>query len=421
MSPPPKKAPAKKAAPRGKAAAKVVASADDDDEAAPVKPAPKGRGRKAAVIIDSDEEEVPKPAAVKPAAKPAAKNARGAKAKTAVIDDSEDDDDVPNHESMQVSPAPKSGGQEAVYDFDEASPVPKAVQKRPLAKKPAALKDEVPFITDYKEYHTDLDVRFVVSLSAENMQLALKEGLNKKFKLSTTMGTTNMMLFNKDGKITKYPQPEDIMREFFDVRIDFYERRKKFLLYVAEQEMLRLSNKVRFILGVVNGEIKVSNRKKKLIEVDLERMGFDKLLKSGIPGVKMAASGAGAEDDGNENSEESAEGAAPAAAPGMSYEYLLSMPIYSLTLEKVEQLCTERDGKQVEVDSLKATTCKDLWLTDLDCFLEGLTQMEETEAAEALKLTKQQAQACNGKNRARGAGKKKATSDSDMSEDDDDF
>ncbi|KAK3287336.1 hypothetical protein CYMTET_5151 [Cymbomonas tetramitiformis] len=282
-------------------------------------------------------------------------------------------------------------------------------------------KDEVPFITDYKEYHTDLDVRFVVSLSAENMQLALKEGLNKKFKLSTTMGTTNMMLFNKDGKITKYPQPEDIMREFFDVRIDFYERRKKFLLYVAEQEMLRLSNKVRFILGVVNGEIKVSNRKKKLIEVDLERMGFDKLLKSGIPGVKMAASGAGAEDDGNENSEESAEGAAPAAAPGMSYEYLLSMPIYSLTLEKVEQLCTERDGKQVEVDSLKATTCKDLWLTDLDCFLEGLTQMEETEAAEALKLTKQQAQACNGKNRARGAGKKKATSDSDMSEDDDDF
>jgi DNA topoisomerase-2 len=68
--------------------------------------------------------------------------------------------------------------------------------------KPEA-KDAVPFILDYKEHHTDVSVNFEVTLSEANMKVALAEGLHKKFKLSTTMSTTNMHLFNKDGVIQK--------------------------------------------------------------------------------------------------------------------------------------------------------------------------------------------------------------------------
>ena len=40
------------------------------------------------------------------------------------------------------------------------------------------------------------------------MNIAKEEGLVKKFKLTTTIGTTNMDLFDSDGKIRKYDTPE---------------------------------------------------------------------------------------------------------------------------------------------------------------------------------------------------------------------
>jgi DNA topoisomerase-2 len=46
---------------------------------------------------------------------------------------------------------------------------------------------------------------------------------------------------------------------------------------VAEAEALRIDNKVRFILAVISGDIKISNRKKADIERDLDAMGFDRL------------------------------------------------------------------------------------------------------------------------------------------------
>ena len=45
----------------------------------------------------------------------------------------------------------------------------------------------------------------------------------------------------------------------------------------AEAELLKLSNKVRFVLAVVSGELKISNQKKADIEADLDAMGFDRL------------------------------------------------------------------------------------------------------------------------------------------------
>lgn len=61
---------------------------------------------------------------------------------------------------------------------------------------------------DYKEYNTDTRVHFEVSLSEENMKIALQEGLLKKFTLTTTVNTSNMHLFDSKGIIHKYETPE---------------------------------------------------------------------------------------------------------------------------------------------------------------------------------------------------------------------
>jgi len=53
-----------------------------------------------------------------------------------------------------------------------------------------------------------------------------------------------------------------------------------------------------------------------------------------------------------------------------SYDYLLGMPLWNLTFEKVEELKKQRNLKQIEFDNLKAKSVEDIWLGELDNLLE---------------------------------------------------
>lgn len=48
-------------------------------------------------------------------------------------------------------------------------------------------------------------------------------------------------------------------------------------MQAAEAELLRISNRVRFIKSVIAGTLKVNNRKKADVEADLEAQKFDRL------------------------------------------------------------------------------------------------------------------------------------------------
>lgn len=50
-------------------------------------------------------------------------------------------------------------------------------------------KAEAPFIGDYKEYHTDTTVHFSITMSQEKLAEAVAAGIEKKFKLQTTIST----------------------------------------------------------------------------------------------------------------------------------------------------------------------------------------------------------------------------------------
>jgi DNA topoisomerase II len=82
------------------------------------------------------------------------------------------------------------------------------------------------FIKDYKDYNTHTKVHFVIQMEEKNMQAALADGLETKFKLSRTIATTNLVAFDPEGRITKYASVDDILKEFFSVRIKYYEKRK---------------------------------------------------------------------------------------------------------------------------------------------------------------------------------------------------
>lgn len=44
-----------------------------------------------------------------------------------------------------------------------------------------------------------------------------------------------MMLFNKDGIIQKYNSPEEILKDFYELRMEFYVRRRQHLIQARYQ------------------------------------------------------------------------------------------------------------------------------------------------------------------------------------------
>ena len=108
---------------------------------------------------------------------------------------------------------------------------------------------------DYKEYHTDTTVKFVVTLSADKMMEAEAVGFHKKFKLESSLNTSNLVLFDRDGCLKKYSNVMEILKEFFEVRLDIYRKRKDWLVGQLEAEAAKLTNQARFIMEKIEGKV----------------------------------------------------------------------------------------------------------------------------------------------------------------------
>ncbi|CAL8463907.1 g3442 [Coccomyxa elongata] len=258
-------------------------------------------------------------------------------------------------------------------------------------------------LADYREHHSDADVHFTLQLLPGQMDACLAAGLHAKFKLTNKMSCGNMVLFDQRGVIKRYETAEDILKEFYELRIKYYAKRRLCLIKEAEFQMKLLANETRFILAVVSGDLVVSNRKKADIVADLEREGYDKMP------VNKKAVVVASLDDHDEGAEE--------AIVEINFDYLLSMPINSLTLEKVQALQEEADRQAAEVARLHATTPPQLYNRDLDAFEAALAERDAETAREADLLVVQQKRAGRSGNAAKAKGKatkkKKATVDSD--------
>jgi DNA topoisomerase-2 len=131
------------------------------------------------------------------------------------------------------------------------------------------------FIKDYVDYNSPSKVHFVITMSsAEAMQKALAEGLENKFKLSNTVATTNLVAFDPEGRINRYGTIDDIMKEFFFIRMKYYQERKKVLLVDLGEELKKLSNQARFIQMVIRGQLVVGGKKRKEIVAQLKKHSF---------------------------------------------------------------------------------------------------------------------------------------------------
>merc|ERR1719291_577173 len=233
-------------------------------------------------------------------------------------------------------------------------------------------------ITDFKENHTDTTVSFTVTSTKDKIDSfeKAKGGLLGKFKLSTTISTKNMTLFDDQGKIHRYKTSLDILRTFFDHRLEFYVKRKAMLLEKMRRELAILENKARFVEEVCNEDLVVSNRKRKDLLHDLKDRGYDLFPKD----EKLKTD----EDDEDTEKDDFDESASDAEL-AKGYEYLLGMKIWSLTHERAEELRRQFSEKTKEVEKLQETPPKDIWSNDLDAIEDALGERDEDIASELKK------------------------------------
>jgi DNA topoisomerase-2 len=71
-----------------------------------------------------------------------------------------------------------------------------------------------------------MNVHFVVTMAAKDLQQAEEKGLAEYFKLTGKINTSNMMCFDLEGKIKKYNSPEEVIEDFYPVRLSYYQKRK---------------------------------------------------------------------------------------------------------------------------------------------------------------------------------------------------
>ncbi|PQE31363.1 hypothetical protein CJF32_00001942 [Rutstroemia sp. NJR-2017a WRK4] len=221
--------------------------------------------------------------------------------------------------------------------------------------------EKVPsFIKDYKEYNDHKNVHVIIQLDEKHMKAALAEGLAEKFKLNKTIATSNMVAFDHTGRIKKYEKVEDILEEFYVLRFKMYTVRKAYWMKKLNSEFRKLSNQARFVLEIIEGKLTVSKKKKPVLVAELRKRDYE-----AFPKVKEAKK-AGETEEVVENEEDVA---GDDESGARDYDYLLGMPIWSLTQERVEKLQRQKAAKQEEIDTLDKLSEKDLWCQDLDAFV----------------------------------------------------
>jgi len=138
-----------------------------------------------------------------------------------------------------------------------------------------------------------------------------------------------MHLFDANGTLKKYSQPEEILEEFYTVRLNLYIKRREYLLNQLQRALNHLKNRVKFLSLVASGELRIGNRCQEDIVVDLQQFGL------------------------------SQEGEQP------SYNYLLNIPILSITREKLQLMISESEERVQELAKLRETDAKDVWKEEL--------------------------------------------------------
>ena len=151
--------------------------------------------------------------------------------------------------------------------------------------------------------------------------------LYEAFHLVKSLSET-LCCIDENNRVQEFNSIQEILDKFISLRLKYYQKRKDYLIEEIKNSLAKLASKYYFVKGIVDETIIVNKRKKDNIVSQLEKIDKIKPING-------------------------------------TYNYLLEMPIHSLTHEKLEELKQQiEDGKE-EYKKTKETSIQDMWLADL--------------------------------------------------------
>lgn len=214
---------------------------------------------------------------------------------------------------------------------------------------------ELPIGVDYQKYIAVLDklceskvindyddncepktdsIEFVIKIAREKLSKLNNDDLVKTFKLSKTL-PENYNCIDENNRVREFKSIEEILEAYISIRKDFYVQRKKYIIEKMFSKCKETYSKYLFCDGVVKGTIKVANVKRENIVKQIEQVKDI---------IKV----------------------------DNSYDYLLRMPIYSITEEKLKELKELVKKLKSDVQALMKKSEESIWMEDLSIMSKSL-------------------------------------------------
>jgi len=182
-------------------------------------------------------------------------------------------------------------------------------------------------IKDYTRNCTDTEINININVSRVDMKNIMIDPY-KFFNLESFINLNNMYLFDINYKLIKFESPYDIIDYYFDKRLDYYHKRKQYLINKKNTDKILLFNKIKFIKYIIQNKIIINKQPKINIINQLINLKFQK------------------QND--------------------TFDYLLNMPLYNLTKEKIDDFNKQLNNIKNDILLLKNTTINDMWINDLN-------------------------------------------------------
>jgi DNA topoisomerase-2 len=202
---------------------------------------------------------------------------------------------------------------------------------------PAKIKKQ--FIRNYTSYSTDTVVDFYIDIEQSRIDAMTSKvdehgitELETALNLVSKINTNNMNYYNRHHQISNTSDPNVILKEFCEVKMETNAKRREYQMSVLTSNIGNLEVKIRFINDFIAGKIKIASKKKVEIEGQLKSLGY------------------------------------PVSEREGDYMYLLRMPMYNLTLEKISEFSDKMEEMQHELAELNETTPSIMWMEELSVF-----------------------------------------------------
>ena len=183
------------------------------------------------------------------------------------------------------------------------------------------------FIKEWKNKSVDGGVNYEVTFPKKQLEIELKKDktgmkLANMFKLIKQVPDDLFWLLDENHKLKYFANMYDVVKYFVDFRLKVYDERKTKMVSILEERYKENSNLVRFIELVCKGKLKIRNRSKVDIKLDMD-----------IYKLPMS---------------------------------LISTPMSKCTIEERDELLRQNKEIEEELAYIKKTTTKQMYINDLD-------------------------------------------------------